>query len=295
MMPKRRLRVGSCALVGACLVALVSSGCSGRALRLSRPDDARPGRLRVMTLNVAHGRKLALQQALLRPATVEANLADIAAVLMREKPHLVALQEADGPSFWSGDFDHVATLARGGGFAHHFRGAHMDAAVGSKRLSYGTALLSRLPLRDPASHKFAPSLPTPTKGFVVATVTVPGTSGRQVTVVSVHLDFLRKAVRRRQVRTLAGILKRRKPPFVILGDMNCQWQGRDDSLRTLGKMLNVRAFEPDARHLPTFRSDRPRTRLDWILISPELQFRAYGLLPDKVSDHLAVVAEIGFK
>ncbi len=34
------------------------------------------------------------------------------------------------------------------------------------------------------------------------------------------------------------------------------------------------------------------TRIDWILISSGLEFAEHRTLPDRVSDHLAVVAEI---
>jgi hypothetical protein len=33
-------------------------------------------------------------------------------------------------------------------------------------------------------------------------------------------------------------------------------------------------------------------RLDWILVSDELEFGGYRTLPDQLSDHLGVVAEI---
>jgi hypothetical protein len=33
-------------------------------------------------------------------------------------------------------------------------------------------------------------------------------------------------------------------------------------------------------------------RLDWILISPDLQFSKYVVVPDVISDHYAVAAEI---
>ena len=36
-------------------------------------------------------------------------------------------------------------------------------------------------------------------------------------------------------------------------------------------------------------------RLDWILISTDLDFISYAVWPDVVSDHLGVVAEIGMK
>jgi endonuclease/exonuclease/phosphatase family metal-dependent hydrolase len=33
-------------------------------------------------------------------------------------------------------------------------------------------------------------------------------------------------------------------------------------------------------------------RFDWIMISNELEFVSYKVLPDIISDHLAVVAEV---
>ena len=251
--------------------------------------------MRVITLNLAHGRRLAFQQLLLRRTSFEANLASVAAMLRREKPHVVALQEADAPSFWSGNFNHVVTLADALGVEHHVHGAHVHGRIHMARLSYGTALLSKEPLKAPVSHRFDRSLPTPTKGFVAATVAFPGAPGRRVTVVSVHLDFLRRTVRRRQVHTLARFLRTRQPPFIVLGDMNCSWTSREDTLRLLGKEANVRAHAPEGRDLATFPARRPRRRLDWILISPELEFLSYRVLPDRVSDHLAVAADVGLK
>ena len=57
--------------------------------------------LRVATLNLAHGRKDSLNQFFLWTSTIKENLDDIADVLSRHKPHVVALQEADAASFWS--------------------------------------------------------------------------------------------------------------------------------------------------------------------------------------------------
>jgi hypothetical protein len=45
----------------------------------------------------------------------------------------------------------------------------------------------------------------------------------------------------------------------------------------------------------TFPSWRPLVRLDWILITEELGFEAYQTLPDRLSDHLGVVATLGLR
>jgi endonuclease/exonuclease/phosphatase family metal-dependent hydrolase len=203
---------------------------------------------------------------------------------------VVALQEADGPSTWSGDFDHVATLARLIGLRHHFRGDHHRMSVGRFCVEYGTALLSRHPMYAQASHRFAENW-RDTKGFVVATVQVPEWGEREVDFVSVHLDFLAPSVRRRQIRQLTRVLERRRHPLVLLGDFNCNWEVEPRTMALLTGALGLRAHQTS--HFPTYPAIRPVRRLDWILISEELDFGgAHFALPHHVSDHLGVVADL---
>ncbi len=59
--------------------------------------------LSVLTLNLAHGRKDALNQLLQKTSTTRRNLEQIADFLSNSGADLVALQEADSPSRWSGE------------------------------------------------------------------------------------------------------------------------------------------------------------------------------------------------
>jgi endonuclease/exonuclease/phosphatase family metal-dependent hydrolase len=230
--------------------------------------------LRVMTLNVAHGRGTSVFQAGLRRHEIESNLESIARVLQRERADVVALQEADGPSSWSGGFDHVRWLAARAGYPHYFRGRHVE----TPEFSYGTALLAKQPLENAVSHRFAPSLPTPLKGFVVATV-------GSVDVVSVHLDFLREKARESQILEVVEALRGRGRPLLLLGDLNLEW---GETLRHLADGLDLKAFSPEATDLATFRG----RRFDWILVSRDLEVVRYRVVTDPLSDHLAVVADV---
>ncbi len=249
----------------------------------------RPPLLRLLSLNVAHARREASHQALLDPPALRHNLATIASVLKRESADVVALQEADGPSAWSGDFDHVETLAELSGYGHTFRGEHNPFSFGGIELSSGTALLSRLPLQEPRSHAFQQNW-RDTKGFVAATVAPPAHLGGTLDVVSIHLDFLLERVRRRQVEQLVESFRDRERPLVVMGDFNCEWSERRRSLALLRRELRLRPVAGTAH--ATFPSWRPLVRLDWILVSEELAFSSYRTLPDRLSDHLGVVAEI---
>ena len=62
------------------------------------------GILKIVTLNVAHGRNQSVSQLLLDKEDISANLLRIAGVLGTVGADVVALQEADGPSGWSGKF-----------------------------------------------------------------------------------------------------------------------------------------------------------------------------------------------
>ncbi|MCH8046150.1 MAG: endonuclease/exonuclease/phosphatase family protein [Planctomycetes bacterium] len=241
--------------------------------------------LKVMTLNLAHGRSDGAHQALLSRSAIRENLDRVAEMLRREQPAVVALQEADGPSIWSGRFDHVKYLAEAGRYSHHFRGEHVKGL----RLSYGTALIAQMPLADTASQTFSPTPPTFSKGFVVGTLLWPG-SETQVTVVSVHLGFARRSVRESQIRQMIDLLAGKRGPLIVMGDFNCQWTGSEETLRTLAAELNLRAYEPDQSQGATFPSTGKR--LDWILISSDLQFVRYEVIAETLSDHRAVAAEI---
>jgi endonuclease/exonuclease/phosphatase family metal-dependent hydrolase len=256
-----------------------------RALRVGTP---RPGSLRVMTLNIAHARRHGRHQALLSASTLRSNLSAIATVLRREAPDLVALQEADGPSAWSGGFDHVSTLAELAGYPYAFRGEHNPFTLGNLELSSGTALLARVALGEPRSHAFSQNW-RDTKGFVAATVE-PGGWDTPLDVVSIHLDFLAERVRRRQVEQLVESFHASERPLVVLGDFNCEWSERRRCLALLRRELGLRPVEGSGH--ATFPSWRPLVRLDWVLVSPELGFAAYETLPDRLSDHLGVVADL---
>lgn len=255
-------------------------------IRDKEGENGKRTSLKVMTLNVAHGRKNGRHQLFRKRDTIKANLNDISAVLRQKSPDLVALQEADGPSVWSGNFDHVKYIARNADYAYSVRGDH----VKGKTNSYGTALISHLFLNASLSIQFAPSPPTFSKGVVISTIQVPGDPDIEVDVASVHLDFSRKSVRRKQVQEIIGALCHRKRPLIMMGDFNCEWAANEPTLRILADELNLQAYRPEAFDMKTY--PKSKKRLDWILISPEFEFITYDVVQDTISDHCGVIADL---
>ena len=264
-------------------------------LSCSTQVPQKPGSVvRLFSLNVAHGRRTATHQALLRESTARGNVTEIGRVLRRVGPDVVALQEADGPSAWSGNFDHVAALADHAEMADHYRGDHNHFGSNRYPLASGTAILSAWRLKNRHSQRFGTTW-RDTKGFVAASVRVPEWGHLELDVVSVHLDFLRPSLRRKQILQMVETLEsRRRRPMVMLGDLNCCWDQEPESMRLFHDELGLRAFEPDGA-APTFPVQNPRRRLDWILVSEELDFADYHTLKTPLSDHLGVVADLQLK
>ncbi len=262
---------------------VTAKGKSGTSITSPSPQ---PSTLKVMTLNIAHGRSTGFHQLLQSRSTVVRNLDHIREVLSREKPDLLGLQEADGPSFWSGNFNHVNYLADNQFFYQYVRGEHADGM----NLSYGTALLSNLELGNPLAITFAPAVAATPKGFVVATISWPGQGFTEVDVVSVHLAALRKSLRKEQATELARTIAERGNPTIIMGDLNAGWNGGTSALHLLVEALDLKTYRPHDKKLVTF--PKFNERLDWILVSREFDFVSYKVLPDPVSDHLGVIAEL---
>ena len=249
--------------------------------------------IRVVTLNVAHGRKDGRNQMLLKGEIIRSNLLELAQLLDRAEADVIALQEADAVSSWSGGFNHVDFLAENSAYGCSHHGVHAS----NRMYDFGTALLSGRPFQGSFVHSFTPSRPTTTKGFSVAALEWnPGgllPEPKFVKFVSVHLDFSRRSVRRSQIDEMVAVLSRIDGPMVLMGDFNTDWQTENSSLKYLAEQMELSVFEPHADGLSTY-GDKG-ARLDWILISAELGFSMYAVVPDVVSDHYAVAAEIVLK
>lgn len=262
--------------------ALLLVGCRGRAGE--GPARARvDATLRVMTLNLAHGRARALAQSRARPAHwFRANLDAIAAVIRREGPDLVALQEAELGSRWAGDFDHVAYLAQRSDLPAIAATPHVRS---EGRFRYGTALLGRTPWLDHGGHDFA-AQGRWHKGYSWATTCF---AGAPLTAISVHLDFASAARRRAQARELVEAFADRSEPLLVLGDFNAEWRSKGSPVAAIASTLALHGVDPLARAPATYASGR---RLDWILASAALRFADHRVLPDRLSDHYAVLADV---
>ncbi len=244
--------------------------------------------LRILTLNASHGRKTAWNQMLVSKKRTYENLDLIVSLLKESNADIVALQEADAPSRWSGKFDHVDYLRDKTYYRCSLMGGHADTWF----FTFGTALLSKSQMSGVESVSFPATPPTTTKGFVKTSIAWD-VQGKvvPVTIVSVHLDFSRKSVRDKQIGVLVEELKDSESSLIVMGDLNSRWDQKRSHVQQLAEQLELTAYEPQNDSLGTYKSTDGK-RLDWILVSSNLVFSRYEVLPDIVSDHLAVYAEL---
>lgn len=274
-------------------LALFASACYlGAANRPPRPIEADGASLasaspsdqsaRFVSLNVVRGTRMPIPNFLVRESTQRANLEVIGQLLHAQDPTVVALQESiHGPVG-----SQTALIARHGGFSHFAD----DASISSGSLRHSASLVSSVPWKDLRSETLVRGT-TREKGWVAATVAVEPFGGREVRVVSVHLDPLSPDARARQVEQLTSELETEPLPLVVMGDFNCEWS-EERCVQRFATRLGLQAAPSEG--VATYAFWGVRRHLDWILVSDPLEIRSVRVLPARVSDHRPVVAEVGW-
>jgi endonuclease/exonuclease/phosphatase family metal-dependent hydrolase len=75
-----------------------------------------------------------------------------------------------------------------------------------------------------------------------------------------------------------------------MGDLNSGWHEEDSTAQYLVEKLGLTAYQPENRTIVTFPA--LGERLDWILISPGLEFSSHEVIGTPVSDHRGIVARL---
>ncbi|MFE9001935.1 endonuclease/exonuclease/phosphatase family protein [Streptomyces sp. NPDC007875] len=240
-----------------------------------------PRRLRVATFNIHHGAS---------PADV-LDLERVARVIQDLRVDVIGLQEAD--RFWkrSGFVDQPAWLGERLGM-HHAFGANLDLdpeEPGRPRRQYGTAVLSRGPIRSWVNTHL-PLVPGhEQRGLLQTTPEVRGTCvGFAVT----HLQHDDNKERERQAARIVELLGSSPEHTVLAGDLNATPQTPEIGILT-GALDDVwpRAGSSDGF---TYDALNPHARIDFLLASRDIRpLTAEVVTADpEASDHLPVVSDL---
>ncbi len=307
------------ALLVLCAVRLAESrwSAAGRLLQLHPVQPtAREGpaalpfpasrQLTVAAVNLAHGRgPTASNFGGGGAAEREVRLRAVGRMLREQGVDVAVLCEADFDSFWSGGANQAALVAEEAGLRHRFEMHTMQAALPFLKLDFGTAVISRYPLRDPALLPF-PARST-WRALLIGhkeggAVTVAPPDGPAFVVHATHLEHQGERWRLRAAEVMERWIREQPLPVVAAGDFNSTQVGfptpyAADAPRTAVSALSdddgpLRALPegpPTAAQL-TFPAASPDRVIDWILFPPSWQPLDYRVLPVELADHRPVIA-----
>lgn len=287
-MKRRRFLSRTALLGGAGVCGWTPVGRATAGDRAADPEAA-PDRVRVMSYNIYAGRN----------QDDSYDLQRVADVILAGRPDLVALQEVDVNTARSSRRDLGSELAELTGMKVSF-GPAMDYQGGQ----YGNAVLSRWPIAGERTHSLPGNGGEPRSG-AEALVAVPGLE-QPLSLVSLHIDHRSHELREKQLRVLDQSMEDEGWSLrLVVGDYNAE---PDSELMVdrLGSGDWIDLAPPEARETPTFSSDRPRRRIDYIIAAApfdhEVTDYAVGpqMKPDDedfaakvalASDHMPLVAE----
>lgn len=241
-------------------------------------------RLRLMTYNVHGG--VGVDRRL--------DLDRIAAVIRRERPDVVALQELDVGRMRSGGVDQARYIAD-----HLEMSSHFNAAFRVEEEEYGDALLSPLPMR--LVH--AGPLPKPAgvprlerRGAQWVELALPG--GGVLQAINTHLGLV-PLEQRGQVDALlgpdwCGHPRFAEGPSILLGDFNAT--SRYAAYRKLAARMTDAQSVLKAEPVRTFPARLPMLRIDHVFTTGAAKavdaWAPNNSLARAASDHLPLVVDV---
>lgn len=231
--------------------------------------------LRVLTYNIHHGEDV----------NGQLNLQQIAAIINKTKPDVVALQEVDSVTNRTNKTDQLQQLAALTGM-NYFYGKSMNYDGGG----YGVGILTKWAITD--------SFITPLPGFanseprVMATVTLRLKNDKRVLFSSTHLDHVKDPAERiEQAKKIQAVFSAINMPSVLAGDFNAQPD--ESTMKDVIRHL-FEDTDPTGRSL-SFPSGEPKIKIDYVLVSRNHRWKKirYEVIEDKsASDHRPVLSVI---
>ena len=252
--------------------------------------------LRLLTLNIAHGRGLSLYQGFHSLKCIHRNLDRIAHLLRRLRPDVVALQEVDERSHWNKHINLLDYIQENAAYSHAFLGVH-NRRKGTKQLAYGNAILSYHAIHSSETVPFG-NKTLGEKGYIFAEVEIEGTV---LPVINLHLDFRSRRIRTEQVERIIFDLdsksrrlngKRRVAP-IIFGDFNTSSKSSLDAVQHLlthiQQHTDYRIFPTAGR---TFPAHFPRWGFDFFFVPAPYEVVSCRVIRSYVSDHRPVLLQV---
>jgi endonuclease/exonuclease/phosphatase family metal-dependent hydrolase len=242
-----------------------------------------PGALRVATFNIHHGVGM---DGLL-------DLERVAAVIDAVDADVVGLQEVDRHLGKRSAFVDQAVWLADRLELDFVYGANIDAeprTPGAPRRQYGTAILSRHPIREWRNTL----LPRPEggeqRGLLEAVIDLDGVRVRAFNTQLQNRSQLERLAQVAAIRTIVAQPTDPTDPVVLVGDLNAM-PGSPEIAAMTEDLADAWASAGDGDGY-TYDAETPHGRIDYVLTSPDVVARAAAVIPSDASDHLPVVADL---
>lgn len=216
------------------------------------------------------------------------DLPRIAAVIQREHPDLVGLQEVDRGVERTQRIDEIAELAKLTNMDYAF--AFNLKYQGGQ---YGVAILSRYPIRATEHRLYQNRREAERRGFIRAEVTI---DGRMVNFVTTHLDYQYEDGRVFEAEQLLTALKDVKGPLILVGDFNDVPTGGAYKLVS-EQFADAFTESPVSDQGFSYPADKPAKRIDyiWFRRAERIHTKRLWIVSTLASDHVPVVADLEIK
>ena len=169
---------------------------------------------------------------------------------------------------------------------HSTFGKAMDYAGGQ----YGEAILSRVPLANVKVHELPTAKGCEPRAAVAAEIRFDG--GQKFLFVGTHLEHANKEIRLSQAHALNELFVKNSLPVILAGDLN--------AVPDSPPMKALRENWKDAAAVgskPTWPADKPRVRIDYVLLRPASAWRVIEARVDDetvASDHRPVLVVLEY-
>ena len=241
-------------------------------------NDVYAQKIRVLTYNIHHGEGV----------NGKLDLGQIADVIKRTKPDVVALQEVDSVTNRTGKVDQLKDLATRTGM-HYFYGKSMNYDGGG----YGIGILTRLPITD----RYVTKLPGFSKSEprVAVTAELQLKNKKRFLFTAIHLDHVKDPAERiEQARKLQELFGGEQRPSILAGDFNAQ--PTETTMKDLVFSLYDET-DPTGQSF-SYPSGEPKVKIDYVLVSKPHRWKKlhYKVIKEKqASDHRPVLSVVKLK
>jgi len=230
-----------------------------------------PAKIRVLTYNIHHG--VGIGGAV--------DLDQIAELIRRVSPDIVALQEVEFGTTRTLGVDQTAVLAEATGMTGVF-GRNLDFRGGG----FGNAILSRYPIKTFRNQLLPFRFGSEPRGVLDATIELPG--GGVIHLLSTHLDYHQDETERLLQSSAIEDLAMGfgDTPVILAGDLNAE--------PTSGTIRSFRRRWTSAGsiRLLTYPALFPQKRIDYVMVRPVSRWKVVSTIAlggATSSDHRALL------